>query len=349
MTQAQRGHVPRHNMRRQSNQYKIRRRRAPYHFSLLALLASTVVAQDSKRGFAFIGDTHVPDNRLLSSSNSPLKWYYNWSPYPNSNLIPSDTLEFTPMVHGIDATQDSRTEEVIRNIPQSSTHLLSFNEPDGTQESGGSKISAKDAAKAYIDYIVPFRNGEKGGRKWKISHPSTTGSPMGLKWLREFNTSCYEIDSQNGCPTDFISAHWYGAFDGLAAWLGTLDEFYNANSSNNTPLKIWVTEMGLPQQSADNTVAMMNQTLPYLDKLDYVERYAWFGAFRTDDANEWTGDGVALFDDDGGLTELGALYMGNGFEKGQKGEGADSAASGKHISIGMVIVLCICSAFFSSL
>jgi hypothetical protein len=59
-----------------------------------------------------------------------------------------------------------------------------------------------------------------------------------------------------------------------------------------------------------------------LDSLDYVERYAWFGAFRSDDANEWTGDGVALFDDDGGLTELGALYMGDGYEEGQKGEGS---------------------------
>lgn len=333
----------------QLSQYRSQRRWTPHYASFLVLLGSVALAQESKRGFAFIGDTHIPDNRLLSSSNSPLKWYYNWSPYPNSNLIPPETLEFIPMIHGIDATQDSRTEQVIRNIPQSSTHLLSFNEPDGTQESGGSKISPKDAAKAYIDYVVPFQTGEKGGRKWKISHPSTTGSPMGLKWLQEFNTSCYEIDSRNGCPTDFVSAHWYGAFDGLAAWLGTLDEFYNANSSSNMPLKIWVTEMGLPQQSAENTVGMMNQTLPYLDRLDYVERYAWFGAFRTDDANEWTGDGVALFDGDGGLTELGALYMGTGFEKGQKGEGADSGANAINISFGLAIALGICSTIFISL
>ncbi|CAO2652634.1 Nn.00g009170.m01.CDS01 [Neocucurbitaria sp. VM-36] len=316
--------------------------------SIFALISTTAFAQESKRGFAFIGDTHVSDNSLLASTNSPLKWYYNWSPYPNSNLAALSTLEFIPMIHGIDATQDSRTETVISNIPDSSTHLLSFNEPDGTQESGGSKISPEDAAKAYIDYVVPFRTGDKGGRKWMISHPSTTGSPMGLNWLRDFNTSCYEIDSQNGCPTDFIAAHWYGAFDGLAAWLGTLDEFYNGNTSREVPLKIWVTEMGLPQQSAENTVQMMNQTLPYLDGQKYVERYAWFGAFRTDDANEWTGDGVALFDDDGGLTELGALYMGNGFEQGQKGQGED-AASGLRVSVGLMVALCICSAFFTSL
>ncbi|KAH7066860.1 glycosyl hydrolase catalytic core-domain-containing protein [Paraphoma chrysanthemicola] len=319
----------------------------PTHIATALLFVQAGLAQDSKRGFAYIGDTHVSDNRLLSS-NSPLAWYYNWSPYPNSNLIPADSLEFVPMIHGIDATQTQQTETVIRGLPRSSTHLLSFNEPDGTTGSGGSSISPEDAAKAYIDYVVPYRNGSRGGRNWKISHPSTTGSPNGLNWLRAFNTSCYKIDSRNGCPADFVAAHWYGAFDGLAAWLGTLDEFYNTNSSRNEPIKIWVTEMGLPQQSAENTVQMMNQTLPYLDKTEYVERYAWFGAFRTDDANAWTGDGVALFDDDGGLTQLGALYMGNGYQTGQKGQGEDAAA-GLRVSVGLMSALAVCASFFVSL
>ncbi|KAH7406754.1 glycosyl hydrolase catalytic core-domain-containing protein [Phaeosphaeria sp. MPI-PUGE-AT-0046c] len=314
----------------------------------LFALSSTTFAEDSKKGFAYIGDTHATDNRLLSS-NSPLAWYYNWSPYPNTNLIPADSVEFVPMIHGIDATESSRTEEVIRDLPKSSTHLLSFNEPDGTTGSGGSSIKPEDAAKAYIDYVVPYRTGKSGGRNWKISHPSTTGSPNGLKWLRSFNESCYKIDSKNGCPTDFVSVHWYGAFDGLAAWLGTLDEFYNTNSTRDTPVKLWVTEMGLPQQSAEATVQMMNQTLPYLEKLDFVERYAWFGAFRADDANEWTGDGVALFDDDGGLTELGALYMGNGYKVGQKGEGQEDAAAGLRVSFSMMVALAMCAALFGSM
>lgn len=298
---------------------------------MLSLLA-TAQAKDSKRGFAYIGDSHAPDNKLLSSDSSPLAWYYNWSPYPNTDLIPTSSLEFIPMIHGIDATEDSKTEGVISGLDKSSTHLLSFNEPDGTTSSGGSSISPEDAAKAYIDYVVPFRNGSKGGRNWKISHPSTTGSPNGLEWLRSFNSSCYDIDPKNGCPADFVAAHWYGAYAGLADWLGTLNEFYNTNSTNDANLKIWVTEMALPQQSDDATVSMMNQTLPYLDGLDYVERYAWFGAFRSGDANEWTGNSVALFNDDGGLTDLGALYMGNGFKEGQKGEGSAAGALGVNMA-----------------
>jgi hypothetical protein len=42
----------------------------------LALGVATAHAQDSKKGFAFIGDTHAPDNKLLSTSNGPIKWYY---------------------------------------------------------------------------------------------------------------------------------------------------------------------------------------------------------------------------------------------------------------------------------
>lgn len=297
---------------------KRRRTRFPYLWATL-LIHHASAQNTSKRGFAYVGDTHASDNSLLTSSKSPLSWYYNWSPYPPSQ-VPSHNLEFIPLIHGIQEAQSTQTSQAIKNLPSSSTHLLSFNEPDGSTSSGGSNISPEDAARAYMDHIAPYRN---GNRKWNISHPSTTGSPNGLDWLRRFNSSCYDIDSKRGCPTDFIAAHWYGAFDGLASWLGTLNEFYNTNTSRNPPLKIWVTEMALPQADVRATMNMMNQSLPYLDKLEYLERYAWFGAFRTNDANEWTGDSVALFDGGGGLTELGALFLGgeaNGFTEGQKGE-----------------------------
>ncbi|KAF2874036.1 glycosyl hydrolase catalytic core-domain-containing protein [Massariosphaeria phaeospora] len=314
----------------------------------LPVFFSVTVSQDtnSKRGIAYM-NTQGPDNALLLSSQSPLSWYYNWSPYPNTPQIPSDDLEFIPLIHGIDGAEDQQTADAINRLPSSSRHILSFNEPDGTRDSGGSNIEPEDAARAYNDHIAPYRNGE---RKWLISHPSTTGSPNGLDWLQRFNASCYEIDEENGCPTDFIAVHWYGAFDGLASWLGTLDEFYNGNTSRSEPLRIWVTEMALPQADVDATVAMMNQTLPYLDQLDYVEKYSWFGAFRTDDANEWTGDSVALFDDDGGLTNLGALYLGgeaNGFRTGQKGD-VEGAAAHLHANIGLIFSLLVGAVLFLS-
>lgn len=302
---------------------RITRLRKSNVFTTIALstLLGVSSAEDSKRGFAYVGNANEADNQLLTSKDTPLVWYYNWAPSPDPH-VPSANIEFVPLIHGLDEASAKSTSSQLNNLPQSSTHLLSFNEPDGTTESGGSSISPEDAAKAYIESVVPLRDAE---RKWKISQPSVTGSENGLDWLRRFNESCYEIDAEKGCAADFVAAHWYGAFDGLASWLGTLDEFYNKNSTRDEPLKIWVTELALPKADAEATVQMMNATLPYLDGLEYVERYAWFGAFRSGKANEWTGEGVALFDNGGGLTELGALYMGSGFSVGQKGEGEGAA------------------------
>lgn len=76
--------------------------------------------------------------------------------------------------------------------------------------------------------------------------------------------------------------------------------------------------MALPQQSAEATEVMMNTTLPYLDGLEYMEKYAWFGINREENANGWTGPGVSLLDDDGDLTGLGARYL-NGDGEGENG------------------------------
>lgn len=298
----------------------------------LPFAVSQASGSASKRGLAYIGDSHEGDINLLLSPNSRISWYYTWS----ANQVPNvnSTLTFVPLIHGLDDASSPDVQGAISALPATSTHLLAFNEPDGTTSSGGSSISPSDAARAYIDDIVPLRT--TSPRSWNISHPSVTGSGNGLDWLRDFNDACWDIDPDNGCPTDFVALHWYGNFEGLASWIGTMREYYTNTSNSGAVdpdnLKFWITEMALPQQDEDDTVAMMNQSLAYLDGLDYVESYSWFGAFRQDnDVNGWVGDNVALFDDDGGLTDAGALYLGGeaaGFEEGMKGSASGLGGSG---------------------
>ncbi|KAK7703032.1 hypothetical protein SLS64_009303 [Diaporthe eres] len=303
--------------------------------SILFLHLSVSQASESassKRGLAYIGDSHQGDINLLLSPNSRISWYYTWS----ANQVPdvNSTLAFVPLIHGVDDASSPDVQGAISALPASSTHLLAFNEPDGTTSSGGSSISPSDAAQSYIDHIVPLRT--SSSRSWNISHPSVTGSGNGLDWLRQFNEACWDIDPDNGCPTDFVALHWYGNFEGLASWIGTVREYYTNSTSTGAVdpdnIKFWITEMALPQQDEDDTVAMMNQSLTYLDSLDYVESYSWFGAFRKDnDVNGWVGDNVALFSDDGGLTDAGALYLGGeeaGFEEGMKGSASSLGGSG---------------------
>lgn len=290
---------------------------------LTPLLYSLALADEakSKRGLAYIGDSHASDNDLLSSAESPISWYYTWSLWRAP--VVEDRITFVPLVPSPKDAADDGFGDRLAALPASSTHLLTFNEPDGTTESGGSSLTPEDAARAYVEHIAPLR--DAGGRAWKISHPSVTGSPRGLDWLRDFNASCWDLDGDRGCPTDFVAVHWYGNFEGLAGWLDQLRDFYHGGGGETSPA-FWVTEVALAQQDEEATKAMMNQTLTHLDAADDVEGYAWFGAFRRDEANAWTGDAVSLFDDDGGLTDLGALYLGGagqGFDEGQKGPGAD--------------------------
>ncbi|KPA37731.1 serine-rich protein [Fusarium langsethiae] len=277
-----------------------------YYFLYLWVVAEGIDLS-SKRGLAFHGDDHESDNNLLTSNNSIIAWYYTWSLWPSQQI--GNSLPFIPLIHGLDDASDAELQKRLNSLPDSSTHLLTFNEPDGETDTGGSAISPKDAAKAYMENIVPLRDAK---REWSISHPSVTGSPRGLDWLRDFNESCYDIDDK-GCPTDFIAVH-------------CLRDFYNETAPD---APFWITEMALPQEDEEATFAMMNETLPNLDSRDDVEAYAWFGAFRTNDANEWTGKSVSLFDSHGGLTKLGAEYLGGeekGFEEGMS-EGALRAPS----------------------
>jgi hypothetical protein len=310
----------------------MKRRLSSRAAAAVGLLAAGAIAQNNltaKRGMSYVGsaDSHDADYNILLSSASPISWYFTWSPVPApSYIFPDDAkskIEFVPALPGIDNLDDNI--EALRRVPDSSKHLFTFNEPDGTTSSGGSNISPEDAAKAYIEKVVPLRE------RFQISHPSVTGSSRGLDWLNDFNSSCWDIDSKNGCPADFVTAHWYGDFAGLASWLGQLSGWYNQSGSGiDGAVRIWVSELGLPQASQDMTFAMMNQSLPYLDELEYVEKYAWFGVFRPKEANEWTGDGVALFQNDGGLSELGAYYLGgeaNGYMVGQQGQASNGSGN----------------------
>lgn len=311
------------------------------HVSSVASQSSTL---SSKRGLAYLGDDHQSDLNLLLSPNSSLDWYYNWSP----NIVADITLPFVPLLHGLDDASSSDVLSTINSLPASSTHLLTFNEPDGTTSSGGSSISPSDAAKAYINDIVPLRS-SSSSRKWNISHPATTGSSTGLAWLQEFNASCWAIDPDNGCPTDFVALHWYGDFAGLASWLGTLYEFYVTNASSgatvSTGLPFWITEMALPQEDEDTTLAMLNQSVAYLDGLDYVQAYAWYGVDRK--ASSWdgyTGGNVAVFNKEGALTDVGALYLGGqqeGFKEGMTGGAVGLRGSATVTAATVVAVLTV--------
>ncbi|KAH7014350.1 glycosyl hydrolase catalytic core-domain-containing protein [Microdochium trichocladiopsis] len=297
----------------------------------------------SKRGVSYHNDTAAADYDILLSARGPVGWYYTWSPRPGppAQVFPwgfRDNVEFVPTIHGTGKLASDIAD--LDKLNASSTHLFSFNEPDELAANGGSQLSPQEAAAAYISSIVPLRS------RFRISHPSVTGSQRGFDWLMAFHDACFKIDAKQGCPADFIVVHWYGGFDGLAGWLGQLRKWYTeagyvaaaaasgsgggsssgsgsgSGRDDTNALPFWLGELGIPGAPMDANLAMMSQTLPYLDNLPWIAKYAWFGTFRPAQANNWTGVGVAFFDDEGGLTELGSTFLGGaqkGFAVGDKG------------------------------
>jgi len=92
---------------------------------------------------------------------------------------------------------------------------------------------------------------------------------------------------------------------------------------------LWVTELGWQNQGEEDTLNFFNQSTQYLDRLDYVERYAWFGGFRESDSN--VGPNGALLDDSGEVDDLGAMYLG-----GAVGQKAAQVGAGSRADISVV-------------
>jgi hypothetical protein len=187
------------------------------------LLASVATAAETyrsstKRGLVFVPSDkgHVADNQIWVEQGSDLSWYYNYQATPSatySNRTQED-FEFVPMLWSPSNTFGSTVKGLIsggRNI----THVLGYNEPDGTTSTGGSNIDPVTAATNWIQEIEPLRQmGVKAGA------PAVTGSQRGFEWLTSFFSAC--ASQGTNCTADFFPVHWYGDFQGLASHMGQI-------------------------------------------------------------------------------------------------------------------------------
>jgi hypothetical protein len=124
------------------------------------------------------------------------------------------------------------------------------------------------------------------------------------QWMIDFMAGVEERKLR----VDFICVHSYGG-PNAEAFVRRLESVHRLF---DRPL--WITEFGVgdwaaktPEQnrhSPERVLRYMEQVLPMLDRLDYLERYAWFPA-RTTSAPLATS---ALHDADGNLTRLGECY-----------------------------------------
>jgi len=172
--------------------------------------------------------------------------------------------------------------------------VLGMNEP---QQEGQSNLSPEDGAQMWKTYLEPLR-----AQGIRLGSPAPSSAPSGKTWLQAFLTAC-----AGGCTVDFIALHWYDV--NATDFQLYLEDFH---TTFNRPL--WVTEWACQnfrdpndQCTGPEVVSFLNQTQTFMDSVDWVERYAWFGAFRDlQGVNELD----ALMDQNGNITPLGLQYVG---------------------------------------
>jgi len=263
---------------------------------LPAVIGQATFSKSSKRGLVFVPSTKYPsDNQIWVEPGSDLTWYYNYGvqPSPAYNNQSQSDWEFVPMLWSSSSTFLTDVQTLVKN-GRNVTYVMTYNEPDGTSATGGSQISPSVAATNWISQVEPLR---KMGIK--VGAPAVTGSPGGFTWLSQFFSSC--ASQGTNCTADFFPVHWYGNFEGLASHLGQVAGTY----PNKT---IWVTEYALNDQPLKDTQSFFNTSAEYFDRIDYIDRYSYFGSFRSDVSN--VGPNAAMLTQKGQLTDIGSWYLG---------------------------------------
>ncbi|KAK4445470.1 hypothetical protein QBC34DRAFT_164212 [Podospora aff. communis PSN243] len=242
----------------------------------------------SKRGLAFPTTTPVP-GFLFTKPPTLITWLYNWSPRPTPSC---SALHFIPM-----QWNHVNIDDLASHCAScSATTLLGFNEPELDSQSN---MPVALAAREWIRCIEPLRK-----RGIRCGSPGISSAPQGVVWLKEFLS---EI-RKGGSDVDFYALHWYG--EGLGNFYDYLWSVYYQLGADR---KVWVTEFACTNWNADAPMAreevekFCQESCRYLDTLEWVERYAWFGAM-TEGEMGGVGKGAALVDGQGKLTELGRWY-----------------------------------------
>ena len=225
-------------------------------------------------------------------------WFYRWS----NNGLSDMQRECPPMSWGFGGANDDGDISLYRSIYKS-THVLGFNEPDDCNGQSGQYNNLCDVNVALGIYENLMKTGLR-----LVSPACRQGAAF--EWLNTFNQQAI----QNDIRIDVIAVHWYdwgGSPQNLpnVSPSAILDRFstYLNEVYNLYGLPIWITEFnGNKYRSTEVNRQFMELAIPYLESLNFVERYAWFEpqnvTIPEDPGN------AEFYDDAMNLTDIGLFY-----------------------------------------
>ena len=227
-----------------------------------------------------------------------VSWYYNWS-MDAFKYTSFQELDYVPMMWTTSPT-DQKTISRFHGFGYK--YVLAFNEPDLAEQSNIEVDTAVEGMKAFMNQNI------------LVGSPATALCPPWSKnWFQPFMK---KMEAQN-MDVDFIPIHHYWNWfqkEGAEAFLDLVKQSYEMYHK-----PIWITEFaisgdpGKTEEQRQKVIDYMNMVIPELDKLDYVERYAWF-SFNPDDPKNGASSLMQYYKGD--ITDLGYLYQKLGMPEG---------------------------------
>jgi Glycosyl hydrolase catalytic core len=234
------------------------------------------------------------DGITKAMSDSGVSWFYNWAADPEGVSAPPG-VGFVPMIWGA----SSVTASTLATAKKNGTVLLGFQEPDLADQANMSVNQALD--------LWP----KLEATNMRLGSPGVaSGADRSGQWLDRFMTGA----RQRGYRVDFITLHWFGSDFRTANAVSQLQSYIKATYARyHKP--IWVTQYALWNfsgspafPSAANQADFVTKSTAMLQKLSYVERYAWFGLATFSDGS----DGTGLYRPGGVPTASGKAYKAAG-------------------------------------
>jgi len=232
----------------------------PVILALFVIITGPAAAQ--KAGIGAWENSQYTIIRWIEGAPS-LGWYYNWrTDQMYSRSRTRRDVEFVPMIHGAkDVNKRIRSDLPVRA-------LLGFNEPDGGSGDHQAKMSVEKAVQLWPKL-------ERYGLR--LGSPATTqGQTLGRNsWQRRFMNQV----EKEGLRVDFMAVHYYsntGDVGEFRKWLQSVYREYRR--------PIWVTEFAQIDwrrphaASYEQNARFIQKSMMMMEKLPFVERYAWFAA-----------------------------------------------------------------------
>jgi hypothetical protein len=248
--------------------------------------AAPAVRRNAKKGVSAWVFNGV--SRALARSGA--SWYYTWAP-DHHGIASSRGVGFVPMIWG----SGSVTTAALREVRHEGKYLLGFNEPDNR---GQSNMTVSQALRLWPRLMATGM---------RLGSPAVaTGAATPRGWLDRFMRGAVARRYR----VNFVTVHWYGADFATRPAVSQLRGYLQAvHARYHRPL--WLTEFALIRFGARATfpsarlqAAFVTAATSMLERLSFVQRYAWFALPAS------TGDGTA------GLFRSGAVatIAGRAFE-----------------------------------